>query len=60
LQSEQPNANVNEWIDEQAGMLMKFGSPILQISRIGAENASFCARLLCQNDHFTNPGSGQI
>jgi hypothetical protein len=51
---------VNEWIDEQAGMLMKFGSPILQISRIGAENASFCARLLCQNDHFTNPGSGQI
>jgi hypothetical protein len=39
LQSEEPNANVNEWIDEQAGMLMKFGSPILQISRIGAENA---------------------
>lgn len=34
LMSETPDANVNEWVDEQAGMLMKFGVPILQVRRI--------------------------
>jgi hypothetical protein len=42
--------NVNEWIDEQVGMLLKFGSPILQVSRIET-----LAKLM---GHAEPPGDG--
>ena len=47
----EPDANVNEWIDEQAGMLMKFGLPVLQVARmesLGSAGAMVTDGLLLQ------------
>lgn len=61
LMRESPDENVNEWVDEQAGMLMKFGVPILQVTRIedlrGRSESSSDGLVLQIPDASTDPST---
>eukprot|EP01043_Picozoa_sp_COSAG02_P039921 COSAG02_NODE_3190_length_7200_cov_5.803408_1_plen_332_part_00 len=61
LMRDSPDVNVNEWVDEQTGMLMKFGVPILQVSRIeqlrGSSDSSSDGLVLQIPDASTDPSA---